>query len=38
MIDWMEVTSIIVALSLWKLIDAVGRVIKEGWNGNRYYD
>ena len=34
MIDWMEVANIIVALSLWKLFDAVGHwiyeVIKEG--------
>lgn len=29
MIDWMEVASIIIALSLWKLFDAVGRWIYE---------
>ena len=29
MIDWMEVVSIITALSLWKLFDAVGRWIYE---------
>lgn len=27
MIDWMEVSSIIIALSLWKLFDAVGHWI-----------
>ena len=29
MIDWMEVANIIVALSLWKLFDAVGHWIYE---------
>lgn len=29
MIDWMEVANIIIALSLWKLFDAVGHWIYE---------
>lgn len=29
MIDWMEVSSIIIALSLWKLFEAIGHWIYE---------
>lgn len=33
MIDWMEVSSIIIALSLWKLFDAVGHWLYEVTRG-----
>lgn len=29
MIDWTEIANIIIALSLWKLFDAIGRWIYE---------